>query len=41
VYNVVIDAMDDARARDRAVLVVARQNKLNQETLIATDPEMS
>ena len=41
VYNVVIDAMDDTRARDRAVLVVARQNKLNQETLIATDPKMS
>jgi hypothetical protein len=41
VYNVVVDAMDDTRARDRAVLVVARQNKLNQETLIATDPKMS
>lgn len=41
VYNVVVDAMDDTRARDRAVLVVARQNKLNQETLIATDPKSS
>ncbi len=41
VYNVVVDAMDDTRARDRAVLVVARQNKLNQETLIATDPKTS
>lgn len=40
-YNVVVDAIDDTRARDRAVLVVARQNKLNQETLIATDPKMS
>ncbi len=40
-YNVIVDATDDTRARDRAVLVVARQNKLNQETLIATEPKMS
>lgn len=40
-YNVIVDALDDTRARDRAVVVVARQHKLNQESLLATDPQMS
>lgn len=39
-YNVIVDALDDAKARDRAVVTVANQNKLNQEVLIATDPKM-
>ncbi len=40
-YNVVVDALNGAKARDRAVVTVANQNKLNQESLIATDPKMS
>ena len=40
-FSVIVDAVDDAMARDRAVNLVARREKLNKESLIARDPESS
>ena len=41
VYNVVVDAYDDASARDAATRLVANENKLDNHRLIAADPEVA
>ncbi len=40
-YNVVVDAMDDAGARDAAVNRVAEKHQIDKQRLLASDPEVA